>query len=240
MKKYNEIKKEIQRAKASIIGTAKTEKQLNVELLREALKDNDAERIEIARAAYKEAEARYIKECEHNDDIKIKIEILTDNAKQALFSEIIGTICDIWNKYENKPHGEKTAQKIKEELKTATGYYIYIGNRYDDAHININFHYGDNAPFNRLEIVPIWNGKKQPALSDDNKIIKLNPDNMRVYYCGGYVENVNAHIKAIRKAHAAARAAEEALTEATSAYNALTRGNIQHINSREGVKRYII
>ena len=239
MKTYEQVKKEIEKAKASMIDTAKTEKQLNYENFREAYRNGSPEEVEAARKAYKEAEARYIKECEHNNDIRIKIEILKDNAKQALFNDIIGTICDIWNKYEGKPRGEKTAQKIRDELKAATGYYISIGNKYDDAHIQTYFHYEDKAPFNTLEIMPIWNGEKQPALSD-NKIVKLNPEKMKVYCCGEYVENVNAHVKALKKAHAAAKAAEKAFEEAISNYNKLTRGNIQHANTREGVKHYIV
>lgn len=239
MKTYEQIKKEIEKATASIIDTAKTEKQLNHEIFKEAYRNGSPEEVEAARKAYKEAEASYIKECEHNNDIQIKMEILKDNARQALFNEVIGTICDIWNKYEGKPHGEKTAQKIKEEIKSAIGYYTYIANKYDDAHIQIYFRYEDKAPFNTLEIMPIWNGKKQPALSN-NKIVKLNPENMKVYCCGEYVENVNAHIKALKKAHAAAKASEKAFEEAVSYYNKLTRGNIQHANTREGVKNYIV
>ena len=240
MKKYTEILQEIANARASIRDTAETEKQMDHLSLREALRNGDPEQIEQARRAYKAAEARYIEECTHNTDIKIKIEILKDNAKQALLSEIISTICDIWNKYENKPHGEKTAQKIRDELKAATGYYISIGNKYDDANITIYFRYEDKAPFNNyIEFCPIWNGTKQPALIN-NKIVKLIPENFRVYYCGAYVDDVDAHITALKEAHAAAIAAEEALQEAVNKYNELTRGNIQHANSREGVKHYIV
>lgn len=236
MKKYAEILREIENARASMRDTSKTEKQLDHLLLREALRNGEPEQIEKARAAYKAAEARYIEECTHNDNLNIKIEILKDNAKQALFSETIGTICDIWNKYENKPHGEKTAQKIRDELKTATGYYISIGNRYDDARITLY----NRGNMDNIEICPIWNGEKQPALTNNNKIVRLNPENMRVYYCGAYVDDVDAHIIALRTAHSAAIAAEEALKEAVNKYNELTRGSIQHASSREGVKHYLI
>lgn len=239
MKKYNEILKEIENARASMRDTAKTEKELDLYTLRDALRNGSPEEIEAARKTYKEAEARYIEECTHNDNIKIKIEILKDNAKQALFTEIIATICDIWNKYEGKQRGEKTAQKIRDEIKNATGYSVYINNRYDDAHIEIYFSHADRAPFANLEITPIWNGAKQPALID-NRIVKLNPENMRVYYCGAYVDDVDAHAKALREAHAAAKAAEEAMKEAINTYNALTRGNIQRANTHEGIKNYIV
>lgn len=239
MKKYVEILKEIEKARASITDTAKTEKELERLSVREAYKSGTDEELEAAKAKYKEAEEKYIKELEKNEAAKLKIEVLKDNAAQAFFSENIKTICDIWNKYEGKPHGEKTAQKIRDELKNAVGHYVSIGNKWDDACIYISFDYKSGAPFRDIEFHPIWNGKNQPA-TKNNKIIKLSAEAFRVYCCSDYVEDVNAHIKALRKAHKAAKDAEKALEEAVSAYNALTRGNIQHASTREGVKNWLI
>lgn len=240
MKKYAEILTEIKKARASIADTAQTEKELDRLALKEAYHNGTPEELETAKAKYKEAEARYIKELERNETVKIKIEILKANAAQALFAEIIGTICDIWNKYEGKPHGEKTADKIRAELKAATGYYISIGNKWRDARISIYFDYKSPVPFRDLEFCPVWNGSEQPALDNNNKILKLTPENFRVYCCGAYVEDVNAHIKALKKAHKAAQDAEKALENAVSAYNTLTRGNIQQASTREGVKNWLI
>lgn len=239
MKTYNEILKEIKKARAAIKDTAATEKNLSRLFLLETRKNGSDADFAKARAQYEAAEEQYKREVEHNETIKLKIEILKNNAQQALFNEIIKPICDIWNKYEGKPHGEKTAAKIREELKAATGFYVSIGNKYDDARIIITPPYGTAAPFNNLELYPIWNGEKQPALID-NKIVKLSADNMKVYCCGEYVENVNAHIKALRKAHTEAIKAEEAMKKAVEKYNELTRGNIAHASSREGVKHYLI
>jgi hypothetical protein len=239
MKTYNEILKDIEKARAALKDTAASEKNLSRLFLLETRKNGSDAEFEKARAQYEAAEEQYKKEVEHNGNIKLKIEILKNNAQQALFNEIITPICDIWNKYEGKPHGEKTAAKIREELKAATGFYVSIGNKYDDARIFITPPYGTPAPFNNLEFYPIWNGEKQPALIE-NKIVKLAADNMKVYCCGEYVENVNAHIKALRKAHAEAMQAEKAMQEAVEKYNKLTRGNIAHANTREGVKHYLI
>lgn len=240
MKKYVEILHEIETLRASITDTAKSEKDLDRLAMVEAYKDgSDAEK-EKARARYKAAEARYIEECAHNEDIKIKIEILKDNAKQALLSENIGTICDIWNKYEGKPHGEKTADKIRAELRAAVGFRVWIRNRFDEANITIYFDCGSGAPFSEVEFCPRWNGEKQPATNNNNKIVKLTPENFRVYVCGEYVEDVNAHAEALREAHRAALEAEKALENAVSAYNALTRGKINHASTREGVKKWFI
>lgn len=74
----------------------------------------------------------------------------------------------------------------------------------------------------------------------DNKIQPLSPDNFRVYNCGAYVDDVPAHVQAIREAHEKALEAETAFANAVSAYNSLARGNIARASTREGVKHYLV
>lgn len=242
MKKYIEILEEIKKARADIINTARTEKELSYEIARNAYRSGDIEKAEHEKEKYKALEQQYIKETEKNNDIKIKIEILKDNAAQAFFAENIGNICSVWNKYAGKPHGEKTAEKIRDELKKTIGEYVSIGSQYGEASITIYFGYcGDySAPFNKLEFYPIWSGEKYPALTPDNKIIELNPEKFRISNCGEYVENVGEHIKALKEAHKAAQAAEKAFADSVNAYNSLTRGNIARASTREGVKNWLI
>jgi Mn-dependent DtxR family transcriptional regulator len=238
MKKYVEILEEIKTARAAITDTAKTEKELERAAYMETARNGSPAEKEKARAAFKAVCDRLREEETRNNDIKIKIEILKENAKQALFSEIIETICEIWNKYENKPHGEKTAQKIRDEIKSATGERVYIGNKWGDA--NITIYPTETAYSEQITIAPIWNGEKQPALNNNNKIIKLSAENLRVCYCGAYVDDVNAHLTALKEAHAGALAALETYRAAIDKYNSLTRGNMQRASDREGVKHYII
>lgn len=239
MKKYIDILEEIKAARAAITDTAKTEKEMDRAAFKEAARNGTPEEKENARAAFRAACDKLQKEEEHNNEIKMEIAILTENAKQALFAETIETICEIWNKYENKPHGEKTAQKIRDEIKAATGCRVYIGNKWDDANITIcpnGAQYGGE-----ITVSPKWNGsEKQPALNNNNKIVKLAAENMRVCYCGEYVENIDEHIKALKEAHAGALAALETYRAAIDKYNSLTRGNMQRASDREGVKHYIL
>lgn len=238
MKKYVEIMQEIKDARAAMTDTAKTEKEMERAAFMEAARDGSQEEKEKARAAFRAACDRLAEEERRNKNIKIKIEILQENAKQALFSENIAAICEIWNKYEGKPHGEKTAQKIRDEIKAATGCSVYIGNKWSDARITI--YPPEKGYNNEIEAAPIWNGEKHPALTDTNKIIKLSPENMRVCYCGEYVENIDNHIKALHETHAATLQARDAYRAAIDKYNALTRGKMQHASEREGTAHYII
>ena len=138
-----------------------------------------------------------------------------------------------------KPHGEKTAEKIRKELFAALGVRVYITNKYDDAYITC-YDLGRNAPFRQLEFCASRKaGENVPALID-NKVQALTPDCFRLYRCGGYVDDVPAQVAAIRAAHEKAREAEAAFSAAVSAYNSLTRGNIVRASTREGVKSWLI
>lgn len=238
MKKYSEILKDITTARAGIVDTTKAEKDLTWDAMLSTRKSGTDAEFNAAKAAYKAAEEKFAAECRKNEDLQITIEILKDNAAQAFFVENIETICNAWNKYAGKPHGEKTAEKIRKELFAALGVRVWISNKYSDAYITCYFDIG--APFRSLEFCAIrTNGEAIPALIN-NKIQPLSSNVFRVYCCGAYVDDVPAHVQAIREAHERARAAEAAFAAAVSDYNALTRGSISRASVRDGVKRWYI
>lgn len=239
MEKYVDILAAIANTRAAMVDPEKSEKEFARNAVKIAYKTGTDAELAAAEAAYEAAEEKYAAECKHNEDLKIALEILKDNAANAFFVESIGTICTIWNKYAGKPHGEKTAEKIRKELFEALGVRVYIANKYDDACITC-YDLGRNAPFRQLEFYASRKaGENIPALVD-NKVQALNPDCFRLYCCGGYVDDVPAQVEAIRAAHDKAREAEAAFSAAVSAYNNLTRGNIVRASTREGVKSWLI
>lgn len=242
MKKTIEILKAIEAARAAIKNDAEKEKNLIAELARQTIKRGDDDAAEKAHADYKKALEAYNAEQDENTTQKMIIEILKNNYKLAFLAEYGAIICDIWNKYEGKPHGEKTAEKIRAELREKTGYSIYICNQYGDAHIIARQYYnGDKKmPVNEIEISPQWNGEKQPAIDNNNKILSINAAGLRVNYCGAYVEDPAQQVKKIRTAHKKAAEAYAKFEAAASEYNALTRGAINRINPREGVKKWFV
>lgn len=240
MEKYVDILAAIAATRAAMVDPEKCEKEFARNAVKIAYKSGTDAELAAAEAAYKSAEEKYAAECKRNEDLKMAVEILKDNAAQAFFAESIGTICTIWNKYAGKPHGEKTSDKIRKELFAALGVRVWVGNKYDDASITCYFDLGSKSPFRDLEFWAIrTNGEKVPALVG-NKIQPLSPDIFRVYNCGAYVDDVPAHVQAIREAYEKAQEAETAFANAVSAYNSLTRGNIARASTHEGVKRYFV
>lgn len=238
MKKYAEILKDIAAARAGMIDTAKAEKDFTRKAMLIARKSGTNAEFDAAEASYKAAEKKYAAECKHNEDQQMTIEILKDNAAQAFFAENIGGICSIWSKYAGKACGEKTADKIRKELFETLGVRIWVSNKYSDACITCYFDTG--APFRSLEFCTKRpNGEAIPALVN-NKIQPLSPYVFRVYNCGAYINDVAAHVQAIREAHEKALEAEAAFTDAVSVYNNLTRGRIIQASTHDGVKRWYI
>ena len=240
MKSYIEILDQIKAEKAKIVDTAKTERELARQEMILAHKTGDEKSYVAARKAFDETESRYLSECVQNENVKIAIEILKDNAANAIFAESINTICSIWNKYAGKQRGEKTAEKIRKEMFSALGFHVSVGNKYGGANITIYFPYQSRPIFNDIEFYSTReDGKDIPALID-NKIQPISPEIFRVYCHGEYVEDVSAHVTKIREAHNKALESEKALEDAISAYNKLTRGNIQRASIREGVKHWFV
>lgn len=238
MKKYTEILKDIAAARADMIDTAKAEKEYTRAAMLAAHKSGTDAEFDAAEAAYKAATEKYAAECKRNEDLQMAVEVLKDNAAQAFFAENIGAICAVWDKYAGKPCGEKTAEKIRKELFAALGVRVWISNKYNDAYITCYFDTG--APFRSLEFCAIRGGGENVPALVGNKIQPLSPDVFRVYNCGTYVDDVPAHVQAIREAHDKAQEAEAAFTAAVSNYNALTRGSIAQASTREGVKRWFL
>ncbi len=175
-----------------------------------------------------------------NEENKIKIAILTQNAKRAFFAENVGKVCEIWNSYAGKKYGEKTAEKIRAEVATATGACVWIREKYNETQITI---YLQRA--NGCEILP--NGettinayiKNCTPTDDENKIKPLDAGAVGLYWCGAYVDDIAEHIRKFYEAREALKVAEENAKKARAIYNDLTRGNMKRADGAQGFPTWI-
>lgn len=83
MKKYVEILEAITAARAAMVDPEKSEKEFARNAVKIAYKSGTDAELAAAEAAYKAAEEKYAAECKHNEDLKIALEILKDNAANA-------------------------------------------------------------------------------------------------------------------------------------------------------------
>lgn len=241
MKKFNEILQEIEHAKqehSTKAGDALKAfyKEFDAVGRFTARKNGDADFLSREKHFLTEAS----EEERRNEENKIKIAILTQNAKRAFFAENIGKICEIWNMYAGKKYGEKTAEKIREDLTTATGAGVWICEKYNETQITI---YLQRA--NGCGILP--NGettinayiKDYTPTDDENKIKPLDAGAVVLYWCGAYVDDVAEHIRKFYEAREALKVAEENAKKAREVYNDLTRGNMKRADRAQGFPAWI-
>lgn len=201
-----------------------------------ARKNGDADYLKREKTLIAKASAEERK----NEESKIKIAILTQNAKRAFFAENIGTICEIWNRYAGKKYGEKTAEKIELELRTSTGAGVYIKRYYEETKINIYLTRANGCaalPNSETEINAYI--KDYTPTDDENKIKPLDAGAVVLYWCGAYVDDVAEHIRKFYEAREALKVAEENAKQAREVYNDLTRGNMKRADGAQGFPTWI-
>lgn len=214
MKTYNEILKDIEKTQKAY--KAAQEKEQNIIDLMYNARDLKS-KIEIKKEHHEE-----LKKIEQKKiDLNITIKMLRNNAKRALFVETVPAIIETLNKYNNKPYGEKTRDRISDEIKTATGCRCYIKNSYGDSEINI-------YPTLYSYEIKIYT-KDFKILNSENKIQVPTAENLKLYYVSEYIENIPAAIKAMKSAYKKAVEKQKELEKICDEFNHYAVGGIDRI-----------
>src|SRR5574344_1786958 len=123
MKKFIDILSEIEQT----VGAINTAEAKENKLIENCMKiDNLKERHE----ARKAAENDMMKASAEKKDLRITLKILISNARIALFNEVLPVALEVLKKYAGKPYGDKTKQKISDEIKEKTNCWFYITSCY--------------------------------------------------------------------------------------------------------------
>lgn len=222
MKKFIDILEEIKQTQEAI----KTAEARENELVERYMKICDLIERHKARKA---AENDIIKASAKKKDLQITIKILKNNAKIALFDAVLPVALEILAKYRGKPYGEKTRQKISDEVKAATNCGFYINSRYSSDSFEVYPMNGFGNDYNISCGTDYTDGSKKPLLID-NKIQLVTFDEIGLYYIAReYVTNIPQRVEAIKAVHAEAVEKQEELRAICSRFNALAVGDINHI-----------
>lgn len=209
MKKYEEILKEISETSAKILAAKLQEDKLANTYMSF---DDWKERAE----ARKKVEDDIAKLNEEKSDLTLAIKILRHNAKVALFNEVVPVALKILEKYKGKSYGEKTRQKICDEVNTATGCRFYLKTN----EISI---YGDADDIT-------CGTNYETSFLIDNKIQIVDFSEIGLWYeKNEYVEDIPKRIAELKAAYIAAYEMQNELEKACSKYNALAIGDISSI-----------
>ena len=164
--------------------------------------------------------------------------VLKDNARRAFFVENMPTILEILKKYEGKPVGEKTKQKIAEEAEKKIGHKIFLegqNSSYDNGKIMICF----NGGMFRWEDFRIYLKNGTNKMFDGNKLVVYPIDEYILYYCADYVDDPEAHTDKILSAYENLKKMEKEFDKACGEFNGILPSGIENIYSRN-FRSYLI
>lgn len=172
--------------------------------------------------------------CKLNEEIKdltITVKILNNNAKIALFNEVMPQALEVLAKYKNKPYGPRTEQKIKDEIKEKTNCSFYINERYNSQEYHIiPLEFSGNT-YN-IECGPKFENGEQKKLLINNRIQVVEFEELNLYYTSKeYIENIPQRIKQLKKLYKKAVEKQKELGAVCDEFNSLAVGNIEHIYS---------
>ena len=222
MKKFIDILEELKQTSGAIEAAEAREN----ELIESYMKVCDLKERHEARKA---VENDLIKASEEKKNSQITLKILKSNAKIALFNEVLPVALEVLAKYSGKPYGEKTKQKISDEVKVATNCRFYIISHWSSHSFEVYPVDGFGNDYNISCGTEYTDGNKKPLLID-NKIQLVTFDEVGLYYISReYVEDVPQRVEAIKAAHAEAAAKQEELKAACDRFNALAVGDITRL-----------
>lgn len=222
MKKYIELLDEIKKT-----GEAIRDAEANTNRLVDSYMKvcNLKERCE----ARKAVESEMIENSQRTKDLELTRKILKNNAKIALFNEVMPVALEILKKYNGKPYGEKTQQKISDEVKEKTNCRFYISSRYGSHFFKVYPADDFGNEYNISCSTEYRDGNKKPLLID-NKIQPITFDEIALYYISrDYVEDIPHRVEELKQLYKEAVAKQKELEEICSCFNTLAVGDIPHI-----------
>lgn len=218
METTKQIKNNIETTRETIFKNETLKKKLiNLDERHAAAASGDREKhAELIKAFKENAEKiKAIEELIYKN--KIVLKYLNDNYKFSVVAENKPVIAAILAKYNNKPYGEKTKNKIHDEIFTAGGFHVYITNE----KITIRF---PDEYYNEIIINAEYNN---PFITNENRINAAALENATARE--KYTENPQKAANNLIDAYNKTRDALKALNAAIDNYNELKPADLDHL-----------
>jgi len=149
--------------------------------------------------------------------------VLVSNYRYAVYKTVMPVICEVMNKYLGKRVGEKTTDKIRNEVYEKTGFRFYWSHAYSTYKINIGLGAGFSY-HNDIVLYVTWNNVEynHPGFFEE----ELTEDKVRFY--DNYIEDVENYVNEMKEERSKLKQAMENLNSMIDKYNEKTVGNMHH------------
>ena len=194
MKTFEEIMKQIETTFGMINKSKENEKRLEAEWMKETdlMKRHETR---------KGLEAEWSKACETTRDLYLTVMLLQNNARVALFHDVMPVLLEVLAKYKGKPYNEKTRAKIAQEVKERTDARAYIDTKYNQDYVDIFPAVGFGNTYS-ITARPKYNSetKEHARMLIDNKIQVLPLECFEVWYIiSEYFEDIPAAVAEMKE-----------------------------------------
>lgn len=157
----------------------------------------------------------------HDDFTKAKVKVMQSNAVIAFKFQVFPKILEILNKYAGKRIGDKTNEKIQNEIQSVTGCYVTF-NQMRNIDIWTDYY---NLPDRRITMYSVYG--ETNFIEEDGKL-KLKKLDTKMYIMPKeeeYIENVEEYVNRKMKEVAEINEKLKELRDMVTAYNEdLTEG----------------
>ena len=135
---------------------------------------------------------------EKSTELRLALMILKNNLKQSLFTEVTPIIIETMEKYKGKSLGEKTKEKIKNELFEKTNCYVYISS----TEISVQKRGANYSHECELKLYSKYIDGVERKFLVDNKVQNVNINDIGMFGSYDYVEDIEAEVKYLIEKHA--------------------------------------
>ena len=176
--------------------------------------------------------------------LEIELKIRHDNIRRMIYNATLPAILDILKKWNGKPYGEKTQQKISDDMKARFNCALYLSNKYGgkidlvplngEGYTNYNFKYSDFDIYTRYN-----KDGQQPHILNSNKINgEITAADLELNICPAIVADPAARAAEILSEFAELKAKQEELEKEITRFNNLLPSSIdsRHIS---GFRNYL-
>lgn len=230
MKKFEQILKDIRKMYAKKEEAEAKQEQLLDSFYAPLKSDDPKSRFEFLKENHekkKVIDEEVRKYAEISLDCRLSVKLLQNNAKVALFHEVMPTVLEVFRKYSGKQYGEKTEKAIREEILSLTGCWCFVSCQYGCGEFRIE-HKESNYKF--VCGVQVVNGERKPLL-ENNRICPLEMDDLKIWYTKpDYIENIKKAVSDLKKYRREAVKKQEELRKACELFNGLTVDGIESLN----------
>jgi hypothetical protein len=174
----------------------------------------------------KRTEPEIVKAANDEQILRIANKFLYDNARLALYADVMPIVLDVFRAYSGKAYGEKTKAKINDEIKARANCHVYIEQTSYSCYINVvplnKDGYSDYTwNYKDFNVSARWTEGKNTPILIDNKINPdaLNLDNWYLTDCGEYTENATKAARDLMKKFEAVNKAWDSLVSTCGEFN---------------------